>query len=264
MIHNKRVIVVLPAFNAAKTLRRTVEELPRDVVDEVILVDDASSDHTAQLSRELGLATYVHSQNLGYGANQKTCYREALKRQADVVVMLHPDYQYTPKLLTAMASLVAIGQYETVLGSRILSKGIIEGGMPIYKYAANRILTLIQNLLLNQKLSEYHTGYRAFSRQILEGLPLGENSDDFLFDNQMLCQVLYFGFQIGEISCPVRYEPESSSIDFGHSVVYGLGVIKTSIQYRLGKWGLSKNPVFSPDGKGLNWQPTAQPGPIDG
>jgi glycosyltransferase involved in cell wall biosynthesis len=254
MIHGKRVVVVLPAYNAEKTLRRTVEEIPREIVDDVILVDDASSDHTVELARELELHTVIHEQNRGYGANQKTCYAEALRRQADVVVMLHPDYQYSPKLLTAMASLVAIGEYDVVLGSRILSEGIIEGGMPRYKYVSNRVLTLAQNLLLSRKLSEYHTGYRAFSRGVLEGLPLEENSDDFVFDNQMLAQVIYFGYRIGEVSCPVRYFAEASSIGFGRSLVYGLGVLETSIRFRLNRWGMSRSPMFSDGGRTLDWR----------
>jgi glycosyltransferase involved in cell wall biosynthesis len=254
MIHGKRVVVVLPAYNAEKTLRKTAEEIPRDIADDVILVDDASSDHTVELAREMGLHTVVHPKNRGYGANQKTCYREALRRDAEVVVMLHPDYQYSPKLLTAMASLVAIGQYDVVLGSRILSEGIIEGGMPRYKYFANRVLTLTQNLLLRRKLSEYHTGYRAFSRETLETLPLEENSDDFVFDNQILCQALYFGFRIGEISCPVRYFAEASSIGFRRSVEYGFGVLATSFEYRFNKWGMRQSLRFSAEGRRLDWQ----------
>lgn len=244
MIHGKRVTVVLPAYNAAKTLRQTVAEIPAEYVDNIILVDDASSDRTSELSRELGLHTITHARNLGYGGNQKTCYAAALAQGADVVIMLHPDYQYTPKLLVAMASLVAIGQYDVVLGSRILSEGALQGGMPLYKYLANRALTLIQNLLLSKKLSEYHTGYRAFSREVLEALPLRENSDDFVFDNQMLSQAIYFGFRVGEISCPTRYFPEASSINLHRSIVYGLGVLKTSFQYRLNRWGWLKSPMF--------------------
>ncbi len=254
MIHGKRVAAVLPAYNAGKTLRRTVQEIPRDIVDDVILVDDASADHTVELARELGLHVVIHARNRGYGANQKTCYREALCREAEVVVMLHPDYQYTPKLLPAMASLVAIGQYDAVLGSRILSEGIFRGGMPRYKYLANRILTLVQNLFMGMKLSEYHTGYRAFSREILETLPLKENSDDFVFDNQMLVQVIYFGFRIGEISCPAKYFPEASSIGLWRSSVYGVGVLATSLQFRLERWRLSRHPRFSGRGRRLDWQ----------
>jgi len=245
MIHGKRVVVVLPAYNAERTLRRTVEEIPLDTVDEIILVDDASSDHTVELARELGLDPVLHESNRGYGANQKTCYQEALRRGGDVVVMLHPDYQYTPKLVGAMASLVAIGQFDVVLGSRILSEGLLRGGMPLHRYVSNRVLTLIQNLLLNMKLSEYHTGYRAFAREVLEELPLEENSDDFVFDNQMLSQVIYFGFRVGEVSCPARYFPEASSINFPRSVVYGLGVLWTSLLFRLNSSGLARSRIFS-------------------
>lgn len=244
MIHGKRICVVLPAYNAEKTLRQTVAEIPTDYIDDIILVDDASRDRTAEVSRELGLHTVIHPRNLGYGGNQKTCYAEALARGADVVVMLHPDYQYTPKLLVAMASLVAVGQYDVVLGSRILSEGALKGGMPLYKYISNRFLTLFQNLLMGKKLSEYHTGYRAFSRSVLETLPLEQNSDDFIFDNQMLAQAVYFGFPIGEISCPTRYFPDASSINFRRSLVYGLGVLRTSVQYRLNHLGVMRSPIF--------------------
>jgi glycosyltransferase involved in cell wall biosynthesis len=259
VIHGKRVVVVLPAYNAERTLRQTVDEIAREVVDDVILVDDASSDQTVSLARELGLRVLTHEQNLGYGANQKTCYAEALRQGAEVVVMLHPDYQYSPRLLTAMASLVAIGQYDAVLGSRIISHGILEGGMPRYKYVANRALTLVQNLMLGMKLSEYHTGYRSFSRKVLETLPLEENSDDFVFDNQMLAQVVHFGYSIGEISCPVRYFPEASSINFRRSIVYGLGVLKTSLQFRLDRWRLRRSTLFSPTGRRLEWTKPAKP-----
>jgi glycosyltransferase involved in cell wall biosynthesis len=251
MIHGKRVVVVLPAFNAEKTLRQTVDEIPAEFVDDVVLVDDASADATVEIAREMGLHTIVHQRNLGYGANQKTCYREALRRDADVVVMLHPDYQYSPKLLTAMASLVAIDQYDVVLGSRIVSYGALRGGMPVYKYLANRFLTFCQNVLVARKLSEYHTGYRAFSKQVLESLPLEENSDDFVFDNQMLSQAIYFDFRIGEVSCPARYFPEASSIGLSRSITYGLGVLKTSLEFRLSKWNLVRSRIFSPAGKTL-------------
>ncbi len=251
MIHGKKITVVLPAFNAEATLRQTVDEIPEGFVDDLILVDDGSLDRTAEFARELGLHTVVHDRNLGYGANQKTCYREALERGTDVVIMLHPDYQYTPKLLVALASLVAIGQYDLVLGSRILSEGALQGGMPLYKYVANRALTLFENILLAKKLSEYHTGYRAFSREVLTTLPLLENSDDFVFDNQMLAQAAYFGFRIGEVSCPAHYFPEASSIDLGRSVVYGLGVLGTSISYRLNKWKVVASPIFSEEGRRL-------------
>jgi len=244
VIHGKKVAVVLPAYNAERTLRQTIAEIPEGLVDDLILVDDASWDRTVEVARELGLHTVVHDHNQGYGANQKTCYREALARGAEVVIMLHPDYQYTPRLLTALASLVAIGQYDVVLGSRVLSEGALKGGMPLLKYVANRVLTLLQNLLLARKLSEYHTGYRAFSREVLEALPLAANSDDFVFDNQMLAQAIYFGFSIGEVSCPANYFPEASSINLGRSLVYGLGVVATSIEYRLASWRLVSSRVF--------------------
>lgn len=256
MLFGKRIMVVLPAYNAELTLRQTYAEIPRAYIDEVLLVDDGSSDRTVELARSLGIPTIVHTQNLGYGGNQKTCYRAALERGADVVVMLHPDYQYSPKLLVAMASLIAAGQYDVVLGSRILSDGALVGGMPRYKYVANRLLTLFQNLMLGKKLSEYHTGYRAFSRHVLESLPLLENSDDFVFDNQMLAQIAFFGFSIGEVSCPAKYFAEASSIDFRRSVVYGLGVVRTSLQYRLAKWGYGHARVFAQDGARL---PAASP-----
>jgi glycosyltransferase involved in cell wall biosynthesis len=245
LIHGKRVAVVLPAYNAALTLERVYREIPLDVVDDVILVDDASADRTVELARSLGITTIVHARNQGYGANQKTCYHAALAAGADVVVMLHPDYQYTPKLLVAMSSLVAIGQYDAVLGSRILSGGALKGGMPLYKYISNRILTLIQNLLLRAKLSEYHTGYRAFSREVLQRLPLEANSNDFVFDNQMLAQILYFGYSVGEISCPCKYFAEASSINWRRSLVYGLGVLRTSCQYFLQARGLARFAIFS-------------------
>ncbi len=251
MIHGKRVVVVLPAYNAEKTLRQTVDEIPDEFVDDVILVDDASVDGTVRVARELGLHTLTHEHNSGYGANQKTCYREALRRGADVVAMLHPDYQYSPKLLTAMTSMVAIDQYDVVLGSRIVSYGALRGGMPLYKYFSNRILTLLQNFLVARKLSEYHTGYRAFSKQVVASLPLEENSDDFVFDNQMLSQAIYFGFRIGEVSCPAKYFPEASSIGLRRSITYGLGVVETSLQFRLNKWNLLHSSIFSPEGKTL-------------
>lgn len=248
MIHGKKIIVIMPAYNAEKTLRKTYEEIPHEYVDDIILVDDYSSDRTVEIAKELNIKTFVHRHNRGYGANQKTCYTEALRLGADVVVMIHPDYQYTPKLIVAMTSLIAIGQYDVVLGSRILSEGALKGGMPLYKYIANRVLTLIQNVLLGKKLSEYHTGYRAFSRKVLETLPLNENSDDFVFDNQMLAQICFFNFSIGEISCPVRYFKEASSINLGRSIIYGLGVLKTSFEYRLQKWGLLKSRIFDSNG----------------
>ncbi len=245
MLLNHRITVVLPAFNAARTLRQTYAEIPHDIVDDVILTDDFSADDTADIGRELGIHTLRHTHNSGYGANQKTCYEAALNRGADIVVMLHPDYQYTPRLVTAMASMIASEQYDIVLGSRILGHGATAGGMPRYKYIANRILTLLQNILLGQKLSEYHTGYRAWTRRVLEHLPLDLCSDDFVFDNQMLTLAIYAGFRIGEISCPTRYSTEASSINFARSVVYGLGVVRTSVQYRLHKWGLMRVPMFA-------------------
>jgi glycosyltransferase involved in cell wall biosynthesis len=238
MLHGKRVIVVLPAYNAQATLRKTVSEIPRDAVDEVLLVDDGSSDETVRISTELNLRVFVHEGNLGYGANQKTCYTEALRLAADIVVMLHPDYQYEPRLVTAMAAMVASGTYEVVLGSRILGGSARRGGMPLYKYVANRLLTAFQNLMLGTKLSEFHTGYRAFSSRVLATLPLRVNSDDFVFDNQMLIQTVAFGFSIGEISCPARYFPEASSINLRRSVRYGVGVLAGSVGFRLWRWGL--------------------------
>src|SRR3990172_6160283 len=225
MIHGKKIVVVMPAYNAEKTLRRTWDDLPHDVVEEVILVDDASRDSTVQKARELGARTLGHQQNKGYGANQKTCYREALKLGADVVVMIHPDYQYSPRLVTAMASMIVSGHYDVVLGSRILGGTALKGGMPLYKYVANRFLTLVENMALGVKLSEYHTGFRAYSRHALEILPLENNSDDFVFDNEILAQAVHFGIRIGEISCPTRYFDDASSINFSRSVKYGFGVL---------------------------------------
>jgi glycosyltransferase involved in cell wall biosynthesis len=241
----------MPAYNAEKTLRQTYDELPHEYVDEVILVDDASWDQTARLAQELGIRTVIHAQNLGYGGNQKTCYREALRLGADIVVMVHPDYQYSPKLVTAMASMIVSGHYDVVLGSRILGGGTLRGGMPRYKYIANRFLTFFENLFLGVKLSEYHTGYRAFSRQVLQTLPLGENSDDFVFDNEMLAQTAYFGFRIGEISCPTKYFNDASSINFRRSVKYGFGVLGTTLKYFLQKRGLVRSPLFNRGGRGL-------------
>jgi glycosyltransferase involved in cell wall biosynthesis len=251
MISGKRVVVVLPAYNAARTLRQTVEEIDRAVVDDVILVDDASTDATLAVARELGLHHVVHPHNRGYGGNQKTCYREALARGADIVVMLHPDYQYSPRLLPAMASMVASGHFDVVLGSRILGVGALAGGMPLWKYVANRLLTASENLLLHYKLAEYHTGYRAFSRRVLETLPLEENSDDFVFDNQMLAQAVWFGFHIGEITCPARYFKEASSINFRRSVIYGTGVLGTALEYFAARRGLHLSKRFSDDGQRL-------------
>jgi glycosyltransferase involved in cell wall biosynthesis len=245
MLANKKVIVVLPAYNAEETLKQTYSEIPHEFVDDIILVDDASNDGTVEMALSLGISTIRHDRNRGYGGNQKTCYIVALARGADIVVMLHPDYQYTPKLITAMASMIASEQFDVVLGSRILGRGALVGGMPLYKYISNRFLTLFENILINKKLSEYHTGYRAWSRTVLEKLPLQNNSNDFVFDNQMLAQCAYFGFRIGEISCPTKYCTGASSINFKRSVVYGLGVLKTSIQYRLQRMGLITSPIFA-------------------
>ena len=250
MINGKRIAVVMPAYNAEKTLQVTVGELP-DLVDVRILVDDNSSDQTVDLARRLGLYVFQHDRNYGYGRNQQTCYREALAAGADVVIMLHPDYQYTPLLITAMASMVAYDVYDVVLGSRIIGGRALLGGMPIYKYIANRFLTAFENLFLGVKLSEYHTGYRAFSRKVLSELPLLENSDDFVFDNQMLAQCVHFGFRIGEVSCPTKYFEEASSINFRRSVKYGFGVLATTLQFALQRIGLARLPRFSDKGRKL-------------
>src|SRR5450432_3346390 len=250
MINGKRIAVVFPAYNAEKTLAATVAELPA-LVDIRILVDDHSSDRTVEIAQALGLQFFVHDKNYGYGRNQQTCYREALAAGADVVIMLHPDYQYTPLLVTAMASMVAYGVYDVVLGSRILGGQALHGGMPFYKYVANRFLTAFENLFLRIKLSEYHTGYRAFSRKVLAKLPLLENSDDFVFDNQVLAQCVNFGFRIGEVSCPTKYFEEASSINFSRSVTYGLGVLKTTLQFALQKTGLAHFRIFSAQGRKL-------------
>jgi glycosyltransferase involved in cell wall biosynthesis len=244
MIGNKKLCIVLPAYNAALTLERTLAEIPRDIVDDIILVDDASKDNTVEVSQKLGIFTFRHDKNKGYGGNQKSCYRLALERGADIVIMLHPDYQYTPKLIVPMAHLLTSGFFDVVLGSRILGVGALAGGMPFYKYVFNRCLTLAQNILCSHKLSEYHTGYRGFTRAVLEDLPLAKNSDDFVFDNQMLSQAIYRGWRIGEISCPTKYFDEASSISFRRSVIYGIGVMKTSIQFRLAAWGHGKGTVF--------------------
>jgi glycosyltransferase involved in cell wall biosynthesis len=244
MINNKKVIVVMPAYNAARTLEQTYSEVPLDCVDEVLLVDDGSSDETVELALGLGLTTFLHKRNLGYGRNQKTCYREALGRGADIVVMVHPDYQYSPKLIVSLAAMIAYGEYDVALASRIIGAGTLKGGMPLYKYVANRLLTAFQNIMVGSKLSEYHTGYRAFSREVLTSLPLEANTDDFVFDNEMLAQVIFFNHRIGEISCPTRYFAEASSISFARSVKYGLGVLLTSAAFRLQKMGLWKSRIF--------------------
>lgn len=234
----------MPAYNAEKTLRQTFAELPHEYVDDVILVDDVSQDRTVAVAKELGIKTIIHDKNRGYGGNQKTCYREALRLGADIVVMVHPDYQYSPRLVTAMASMIVSEHYSVVLGSRILGGEARKGGMPLYKYIANRFLTLVENMVLGIKLSEYHTGFRAFSREVLTTLPLENNSDDFVFDNEMLAQAAYFGFKIGEISCPTKYFAESSSINFARSVKYGFGVLATTLKYYLQRHGVRNFPLF--------------------
>ncbi|MDX2196456.1 MAG: glycosyltransferase family 2 protein [Cytophagales bacterium] len=245
MIDDKKIIVVMPAYNAAITLQKTYQEIPFNIVDEVILVDDFSKDHTSEEAKRLGISKVIrHPENRGYGGNQKTCYKAALESGADIVVMLHPDYQYTPLLLEAMIYPIARGLFDVMLGSRILGKGALIGGMPMYKFIANRFLTLFQNIMMGQKLAEYHTGYRAFSKRVLTELPLENNSDDFVFDNEMLGQITMAGFSIGEVTCPTKYFKEASSINFKRSVKYGLGVLRVSITYRLAKWGLYTHTVF--------------------
>jgi glycosyltransferase involved in cell wall biosynthesis len=253
MINGKRIAVVMPAYNAEKTLEKTVRELT-DLVDIKILVDDSSSDRTAELSRKLGVKTFRHDANYGYGRNQQTCYREALAAGADIVVMVHPDYQYTPLLVPAMAGMVASGVYDMVLASRILGAGALKGGMPLYKYIFNRMLTAFQNIFLGVKLSEYHTGYRAFSRELLQTLPLLENSDDFVFDNQMIAQAVMFGFNIGEVSCPTKYFKEASSINFKRSVEYGLGVLATTAGFVAHKLGIRRTPRYGATGRKITQQ----------
>jgi glycosyltransferase involved in cell wall biosynthesis len=245
MIDGLKVTVVLPAYNASQTLERTFAEIPMDLVDDIILVDDASTDSTAAIAHRLGIHTIIHARNGGYGANQKSCYTMAIARRADIVIMLHPDYQYSPRLIRAMAGMIASGHYDAVFASRILGNGALSGGMPKYKYVANRLLTAFQNLLMGAKLSEYHTGYRAWSRQVLQQLPLLACSDDFVFDNEMTAQAVWGGFQIGEISCPTKYFPEASSINFKRSCIYGLGVLRTAVTYRLCRWGLWKSELFA-------------------
>ncbi len=242
----------MPAYNAEKTLQKTYDEIPKDIVDEIILTDDASKDRTVKVAEQLGIKTFVHTENKGYGGNQKNCYQEALKHGADIVIMLHPDYQYTPKLITPMASMIAEGIFDAVIGSRILGNKAMMGGMPFYKYVSNRFLTLTENAIIQQKLSEYHTGYRAFSRKVLETIPMLENSDDFVFDNQMLCQTLYFGFDVGEVSCPALYFDDASSISFSRSVTYGMGVMQTALKYAMAKYGVGHFNIFNPNGKTLS------------
>lgn len=247
MLHGLKIVVVMPAYHAEKTLAACHAAIPHDIVDRVLLVDDASNDATVAVAESLGIRTHRHPANRGYGGNQKTCYALALEEGADIVVMLHPDYQYEPKLITAMAAMIASGVYDVVIGSRILGNTAIAGGMPRYKYVFNRALTAIENFVIGSKLSEFHSGYRAFSRAVLETLPLAVDSDDFVFDNQMLVQAHAFGHRIGEISCPTKYFPEASEIDFRRSVVYGFGVLGTALSYRLWKWGLSRGALFSRD-----------------
>lgn len=245
MISDKKIVLVMPAYNAAKTVSRTYAEIPLDIVDEVLLVDDASPDETVAVAQTLGIRTIAHERNTGYGGNQKTCYSAALDLGADIVIMLHPDYQYTPRLVEAMVSPIARGVFDCMLGSRILSNGALIGGMPLYKYASNRALTLLQNLLGGHKLSEYHTGYRAYSRQVLTSIKFQNNSDNFIFDNQFLAQILYAGFRVGEITCPTRYADDSSSISFRNSVRYGLGVLGVSLELFLQRTGLKQSPLFA-------------------
>ncbi|HUO56904.1 MAG TPA: glycosyltransferase family 2 protein [bacterium] len=244
MIGKKKVVIVMPAYNAERTLKKTYDEIPKEIVDEVILVDDASHDETAKLARKLRIKTIVHPKNRGYGGNQKTCYKAALESKADIVIMLHPDYQYTPKLIAAMAHLLASGLYDVVLGSRILGGQALRGGMPLYKYISNRFLTFAQNVLMGAKMSEYHTGYRGYTRKVLETVPVEMNSEDFVFDNQMLSQIIYLGFNIGEITCPAKYFPEASSINFIRSSIYGLGCLWTALVFRLSKMGLVHSKFF--------------------
>lgn len=245
MFNGKKVVVVLPAYNAAPTLEITYNEIPMDIVDDVILVDDASKDNTSELAKKIGIQHVIrHEKNKGYGGNQKTCYDKALELGADIVIMLHPDYQYTPKLIPAMTSIIGNELYHVVFGSRILGKGALKGGMPMYKYIANRFLTLTQNILMNQKLSEYHTGYRAFSRKVLESVKYHNNSDDFVFDNQMIAQICYEGFEIAEVTCPTKYFEEASSINFRRSTIYGLGVLSVSFGYFLEKLGIGKRKIY--------------------
>jgi len=246
MLSNKKIIVVLPAYNAGLTLKKTYDEIPFDIVDDVVLVDDRSSDNTLEVARSLGIQHIIeHDKNTGYGGNQKSCYNKALALGADIVIMLHPDYQYTPKLIPAMSSIIAQGLYPCVLGSRILGKGALKGGMPLYKYVANRLLTLSENIIIGQKLSEYHTGYRAFSREVLERIAYNLNDDDFIFDNEMLSQIFMAGFEIAEITCPTKYFEEASSINFSRSMKYGLGVLRVSVQHWLHKKGIRKNKIYA-------------------
>jgi len=252
MINGKKIVVVMPAYNAEKTLEKTYEEISRDIIDEVILVDDKSSDRTKDIAGKLGIKTIVHNENRGYGGNQKTCYTAALKEDADIIIMLHPDYQYSPNLIPAMASMIAFNEYDCVLASRILCGSALKGGMPFYKYTANRFLTFFQNILMNQSISEYHTGYRAFSRELLEKLPLNECDDDFIFDNEILAQICFWNYKIGEVSCPTKYFEDASSINFERSVKYGLEVLKVSGLYFLAKNRIFSAKIFKKDGRKLD------------
>ncbi len=244
MIGRKKIVVVMPAYNAEKTLLATYREIPKGLVDRVILVDDASRDETSRLAKELGLDVITHGENQGYGGNQKTCYRAALRKGADIIIMLHPDYQYTPKLIPAMAAILDTGDFDVVLGSRILGGRALAGGMPLYKYVSNRFLTFAQNLIMGAKLSEYHTGYRAYTRRVLESIPFEENSNDFVFDNQMLCQILYKDYRISEVTCPTKYFAEASSINFARSLKYGIGCLLNAVGFRLDKMGILKSRLF--------------------
>ena len=247
MIDGKKIIVIMPAYNAEKTLMKTYNEIPKDVVDGIILTDDASTDKTIEIAKRLNLRLLIHDKNKGYGANQKTCYKVALEANADIIIMLHPDYQYSPKLIPAIAHLLTTGDYDVVLASRILGKGALKGGMPFYKYISNRILTFIENILLNQKLSEYHTGYRAYSKEVLDNIPFMKNSDDFIFDNEILAQITFFGYRIAELSCPTKYFSDASSINLRGSIKYGFGVLGTSLKYLLHKYGIRKFSIFIKD-----------------
>lgn len=252
MINGKKVVVIMPAYNAEKTLKQTYDEIYHDFVDEIILVDDGSEDNTKFVSKELNITTIVHNENQGYGGNQKSCYKAALKARADIVVMLHPDYQYTPKLIPAIVSMIAFGEYDAVLASRMLGNSALKGGMPLYKFIANKILTSFENFFLGEKLSEYHTGFRGFSKEVLEKLPLADCNDDFIFDNEILALLFYYGYKIGEISCPTKYFKEASSINFLRSCKYGLEVLSLSLKYFLAKHGVSKSNLFKKEAKKLN------------
>lgn len=251
MINGKKVVIIMPAYNAEKTLKQTYDEIYKDFVDEVILVDDNSQDNTKLVSKELNITTIVHKENKGYGGNQKSCYKAAIKSGADIVVMLHPDYQYTPKLIPAIVSMMAFGQYDAVLASRMLGNSALKGGMPLYKFVANKFLTGFENFFTGEKLSEYHTGFRGFTREVLENLALGECDDNFIFDNEMIALLFFNNYKIGEVSCPTKYFKEASSINFVRSCKYGFGVLAVSLKYRLAKWGL-KSKIFKPDAKKLD------------